>query len=178
MIRVIWTRSCPFCRKEKIDAVTTLIDPEIALLAQNRERFEQIRSEMSGRAAAANLVRKDAGEMGAGHSVTALFEVKLKGGPGSGRIGVARLRYKTDPRSEGVEFSREIADEAVSRTFEQASHAFRTAYVAARFAEHLRKSYWVKEESLAALQPIADELPESQPTNELADLIRKATRVR
>ncbi len=28
-----------------------------------RERFEQIRSEMSGRAAAANLVRKDAGEM-------------------------------------------------------------------------------------------------------------------
>ena len=30
------------CRKEKIDAVTTLIAPEIALLAQNRERFEQI----------------------------------------------------------------------------------------------------------------------------------------
>jgi hypothetical protein len=28
-----------------------------------RERFEQIRSEMSGRAAAANLVRRDAGEM-------------------------------------------------------------------------------------------------------------------
>ena len=28
--------------QEKIDAVTTLIDPEIALLAQNRERFEQI----------------------------------------------------------------------------------------------------------------------------------------
>ena len=28
-----------------------------------RERFEQIRSEMSGRAAAANLVRKDLGEM-------------------------------------------------------------------------------------------------------------------
>jgi Ca-activated chloride channel family protein len=120
----------------------------------------------------------DAGEINSGHSVTALFEVKLKGGPGSGRIGVARLRYKTDPRSEGVEFSREIADEAMSRSFDQASPAFRTAYVAARFAEHLRKSYWVKEESLAALQPIADELPESQPTNELADLIRKAVRVR
>ena len=28
-----------------------------------RERFEQIRSEMSGRAAAANLLRKDVGEM-------------------------------------------------------------------------------------------------------------------
>lgn len=31
--------------------------------SEARERFEQIRSEMSGRAAAANLLRKDVGEM-------------------------------------------------------------------------------------------------------------------
>ena len=30
------------CRKEKINAVTTLIDPEIELLAKNRARFEEI----------------------------------------------------------------------------------------------------------------------------------------
>lgn len=30
------------CRAEKIDAVTTLIDPEIALLAEHREAFEQL----------------------------------------------------------------------------------------------------------------------------------------
>lgn len=30
------------CRKEKINAVTTLIDPEIELLAKNRDRFEKI----------------------------------------------------------------------------------------------------------------------------------------
>ena len=30
------------CRKEKIKAVTTLIDPEIELLAKNRVRFEEI----------------------------------------------------------------------------------------------------------------------------------------
>lgn len=30
------------CRKEKIQAVTTLIDPEIMLLAENRERFEAL----------------------------------------------------------------------------------------------------------------------------------------
>lgn len=119
----------------------------------------------------------DAGEINSGHSVTALFEVKLVAGPGRGRIGTARLRYKTGPRSEGVEFSREIADEAVARSFEAASPAFRTAFVAARFAEHLRGSYWVRDESLASLQPLADELPESQPTNELADLIRKAAKL-
>ncbi len=119
----------------------------------------------------------DAGEINSGHSVTALFEVKLKGGPGSGNIGTARIRYKVDPRSEGVEFAREISDEAVSRAFGQASPAFRTAYVAARFAEHLRKSYWVKDERLSSLQPLADALPEAQETNELADLIRRATRL-
>jgi len=119
----------------------------------------------------------DAGEINSGHSVTALFEVKFVAGPGRGRIGVARIRYKADPRSEGIEFSREIADEAVSRSFDAASPAFRTAYVAARFAEHLRKSYWVKDEPLASLQPLADALPESQPTNELADLIRRATKL-
>jgi Ca-activated chloride channel family protein len=119
----------------------------------------------------------DAGEINSGHSVTALFEVKLVGSPGRGRIGTARIRYQTGPRSEAIEFSREIADEAVARNFAQASPAFRTAFVAARFAEHLRKSYWVKDESVASLQPLADELPDSQPTNELADLIRKATRL-
>ena len=119
----------------------------------------------------------DAGEINAGHSVTALFEVKLKGGPGSGKIGTARIRYQTGPRSDGVEFSREIADEAMSGTFGQASPAFRTAYVAARFAEHLRKSYWVRDQPLALLQTVADELPDAQPTSELADLIRKAVRL-
>lgn len=30
------------CKREKIDAITTLIDPEIAILAKNREKFEEI----------------------------------------------------------------------------------------------------------------------------------------
>ena len=35
-------RILDICRKEKINAVTTLIDPEIELLAKNRARFEEI----------------------------------------------------------------------------------------------------------------------------------------
>ena len=116
----------------------------------------------------------DAGEINSGHSVTALFEVKLR--PGSGKLGVARVRYKTGPRSEGVEFTRNIEDEAIARNFGSATPAFQTAYVAARFAEHLRKSYWVKDEALSALQPFADEL-ETPQANELADLIRRASRL-
>lgn len=119
----------------------------------------------------------DAGEVNSGHSVTALFEVKLRGGAGSGRIGTARIRYQAGPRSPGVEFSREIADEAMSRNFGGATPAFRTAYVAARFAEHLRRSYWVKDDPLAALLPLADELPGAPQTSELADLIRRAVRL-
>ena len=116
----------------------------------------------------------DAGEINAGHSVTALFEVKLKGGPGAGRIGIARIRYKTGARSEGIEFTRNIEDEAIARNFGAASPGFRTAYVAARFAEHLRKSYWVKDERLSALQPLADEL-DTPRRGELSDLIRRAS---
>jgi Ca-activated chloride channel family protein len=119
----------------------------------------------------------DAGEINSGHSVTALFEAKLKGGPRQGRIGTLRIRYKTGPRSDAAEFTREIADEAVVRGFDQASPAFRTAFVAARFAEHLRQSIWVKDESLGSLQALADELPEAPQTNELTDLIRKAARL-
>ncbi len=42
------------------DEAIRLVDDRAS---EARERFEQIRTEMSGRAAAANLVRKDVGEM-------------------------------------------------------------------------------------------------------------------
>ena len=42
------------------DAAIRLVDDRAS---EARQRFEQLRSEMSGRAAAANLVRKDSGEM-------------------------------------------------------------------------------------------------------------------
>jgi hypothetical protein len=49
--------------------VTGPLDPDAAIrlvddrASEARQRFEQLRSEMAGRAAAANLVRKDGGEM-------------------------------------------------------------------------------------------------------------------
>jgi hypothetical protein len=42
------------------DAAISLVDERES---EARRRFEQIKSEMSGRAAAANLVRKESGEM-------------------------------------------------------------------------------------------------------------------
>jgi hypothetical protein len=42
------------------DAAIRLVDDRAS---EARQRFEQLRSEMSGRAAAANLVRKDSGEI-------------------------------------------------------------------------------------------------------------------
>ena len=35
-------RVLEICEKEQIQAITTLIDPEIEILAQNRERFEAL----------------------------------------------------------------------------------------------------------------------------------------
>jgi hypothetical protein len=42
------------------DAAVSFVDEREE---EARRRFEQLKSEMSGRAAAANLVRKDSGEM-------------------------------------------------------------------------------------------------------------------
>ena len=80
-------------------------------------------------------------------------------------------------RSEGVEFAREIVDSAMANRFDQASPAFQTAFVAARFAEHLRHSYWVKDESLAAVARLANSVPDSIQKNELADLIARAVKL-
>jgi Ca-activated chloride channel homolog len=119
--------------------------------------------------------RVDAGELNSGHSVTALFEVKLTGH--GDRLGTARIRYKTDVKGEAAEIAATITESSIVPRYEGSSSAFQVSYVAARFAEHLRRSYWVKGEPLSRLVPLADELAETSEARELADLVRKAARL-
>lgn len=85
----------------------------------------------------------DAGEVGAGHSVTALYELELV--PGSeGPIGEVRLRHKPGERLSAAD---ERAVEArfaltsdVARKFSGASQRFQFVTCVAEFAEILRKS--------------------------------------
>ena len=94
----------------------------------------------------------DAGEIGAGLSVTALYEVKLVEGA-AGEIGSVSMRW-TDPDSgESKELSESIGSKDLVSNFDEASPSFQLAVIVAEFAEVLRESYWAQE---FTLQDVAD----------------------
>ena len=95
----------------------------------------------------------DAGEVGSGHCVTALYEVKLHEGA-SGKIATASIRY-ADPDSHKVtEISGDILLSQLRESFETASAPFRLTAAVAEFAEILRESYWAKDGSLEEVRQV------------------------
>ncbi|MFO0982257.1 MAG: von Willebrand factor type A domain-containing protein [Planctomycetota bacterium] len=124
----------------------------------------------------------DAGEVGAGHEVVALYELTMR--PGArGQIADIRVRYK-DPEvpAEVAEIHRRLDVAEVCRSFDAANPRFELSAVAAEFAELLRRSYWAASDSLASLLPIAERvakrLPEDQSVAELCALIRQAAELK
>jgi Ca-activated chloride channel family protein len=125
----------------------------------------------------------DAGEVGAGHQVTALYEVKLVREPEEGPLATIRLRYKTaaDER-EVVELERDIRRGALHESFHQAPVSLQLAAVAAGLGEVLRQSYWARDIRLDQLTALAEGLPGlfdgDEDVRELAELVAEAARLR
>lgn len=95
----------------------------------------------------------DAGEVGSGHCVTALYEVKLHEGA-SGKIATASIRY-ADPDSQQVtEIGEDFFSSDLHDSFETASAPFRLTAAVAEFAEILRESYWAKDGSLEEVRRV------------------------
>ncbi len=122
----------------------------------------------------------DAGEIGAGHSVTALYEIKLQPGA-SGRIATVFLRWRDPDTSEVVELSKSFDSQEMERRFEDASPYFQWAVVVAEYAEVLRKSYWAQDSSIGDVlreaRRIAEELPRDPDVDEFLELLRQANRL-
>ncbi|MCY4556292.1 MAG: von Willebrand factor type A domain-containing protein [Chloroflexi bacterium] len=92
----------------------------------------------------------DAGEIGAGHSVTALYELKLREGA-EGVIGTVYMRYEDVGFNEVVEINQEFHHSDLAAAFEETAPTFQLSAVVAEFAEVLRGSYWAREGSLQAV---------------------------
>ena len=91
----------------------------------------------------------DAGEIGAGHSVTALYELKLQeDAPSDGKIATIHMRWADPDDGEVTEISRDFRLNDMSAEFEEASPRFQLSAVVAEYAELLRESYWAREGSL------------------------------
>jgi len=120
---------------------------------------------------------KDAGEIGAGHTVTALYEIKLK--PGTHEtLGTLRVRYKTQRSENSTEIERKLPTSLVRSSWDEAAPPTRLSVVAAAYAEKLRGSYWVRNLTWAEVQRLYDEIDESlrsaPEVRELGRLIDKA----
>ena len=118
----------------------------------------------------------DGGEVGSGHSVTAVYELKLFDNA-SGPIGTAIVRYKHDERDEFFEVNREIRTGDIAASWDAAPVSLRLAGNVAEFGEMLRKSYWAEGASYdALLEDVKKLIAETDDTEVLnfATLITKA----
>jgi Ca-activated chloride channel family protein len=118
----------------------------------------------------------DAGAIGAGHQVTALYELLLTDG-GDGPIGTVHLRW-TDPASgEAEELRQPFSADALARSYSETDPYFQLATTVAAFGEVLRGSIWAQGYSLADVAAhaatLGDRLGDSS-VAELADLTRRA----
>jgi Ca-activated chloride channel family protein len=139
----------------------------------------------------------DAGEIGAGHQVVALYEIErapsaatTSGAPstaaaaGETPLATVRLRWKapksatTDPREPAVteREAKVLASQALA-SYDAASYGYRRAVLAAQLAEFLRRSTHTEHdrysELVAAASRIAAERDDAE-TRELAALIQRA----
>lgn len=100
----------------------------------------------------------DAGEIGAGHAVTALYELQFRPGQAE-RFGTVRLRYRLPHTGLLREAESRLASTSLRAAVGEASPATRVAIVVAAFAEKLRGSYWVRELGWPQIQELYAGLP-------------------
>jgi Ca-activated chloride channel homolog len=100
--------------------------------------------------------RVDAGEIGSGHSVTALYDVILKEDAKSQELATVRLRAKKPgPDSPAKEWATVFDGELLHSEFASATNDFRMAFATATFAELLRGSPYTAEINYSDVYTIA-----------------------
>lgn len=100
----------------------------------------------------------DAGEVGSGHSVTAVYELILKDGArtSGGNVATVRLRAKAPgPDAPSKEYTTSLAASQMRSELASASADTRLAFAAASFAERLRGSRYAGELSYDQILALA-----------------------
>lgn len=123
---------------------------------------------------------KDAGELGAGHTVTALYEIKVTDDEAES-LGVLRVRYKKPRGTQSELVERPLPTSLLRASYEQAAPPTRLSMVAAAYAEKLRDSYWVRNLSWQQVESMYAQIDASLMTDpavaELGRLIATASKL-
>jgi len=121
----------------------------------------------------------DAGEIGAGHSVTALYEIKLYR-EAYGRVATVHLRWEDPDTHQIVEIEKEIYASDFAQDFRDADPYFQRAVVVAEYAEILGESFWAEESDLDDVYDEARRLDDffyrEEAMDEFVDLVKMARR--
>lgn len=89
----------------------------------------------------------DAGEVGAGHSVTALYEIKRYPGA-EGTIATVRIRYQNADNDTIIEAAQTLSTASIRGMVADTTPRFKLATSVAQYAELLRHSRWVEGQEL------------------------------
>ncbi len=122
----------------------------------------------------------DAGELGAGHQVTALYELTLRSdvgrdGSSPDQLGTVQLRWEDPEERSVVETRLVLTSDVVEARWTDTDPDFRLAVTVAAFAEVLRNSPHVGDITLRQVAEEAEALSSgSGPVEELVRLIEQA----
>ena len=95
----------------------------------------------------------DAGEIGAGHTVTAVYEIKIRPEAARrGRVATLRLRYRPMGETREIELDETLRVSQLATSWEEASPALKLASSVAEFAEILKGAYWARDGDLDDVQ--------------------------
>ncbi len=137
-----------------------------------------------------NNDKVDAGEIGAGHTVTALYELTLAGeqgqiddlryqtaatsggGENNQELAHVKLRYKTPGTSDSILLSSPVYAEALQTDFNQASQDFQFAAAVASFAQKLKDNSYLDDLSYKQIADIARDNRGEDPHNYRGEFIR------
>ena len=122
----------------------------------------------------------DAGEVGAGQEVVALYEIEPRA-DATGPLATVRIRYE-DPDHGGVrEQARQLFVAEVAPTLAKTTPRFRLSACVAEFAEILRQSVHARDGSFGAVvrlaEPLVDELKGDADVPEFVALVQQAARL-
>lgn len=116
----------------------------------------------------------DAGEIGAGHQVTALYEVELEP-QARGNLATVRVRSKVPGATRASEVERTLEVARVDRAFTLSSNTMKVAVASMATAELLRHSPWSDAWTFDRVASILEDLPNrGRDETELLGLVKKA----
>jgi len=111
--------------------------------------------------------RQDGGEVGAGHEVTALYELDLNRGAKGASLATVHVRWKNSEGTEVFELAREARMNEHYAMFERIRPETRLAFVAGQFAEMLKGTGYAADESYEQLYRLAEPLRRELRANRL-----------